>query len=552
MRAAKRVACALLSVGGQFGIATIALAESLFPGAPEAAQGLNLLTLPSTSLECPARSGVGGGNQRYRYLYRIGADGVGDWTISLSSGAVEFESYGHYGLKAADRERFRQRIDSKTARPGTLHLSPTFNLRTTDYQCANVVLLSEGAKAPSLTIVAKIMGQQPTSPLSIGGERPGAKANFVPAAAVWKECAAGECLGEFPMIDTEGRNGARRDTASIWSAKTGSATRAALVEDRRRQLGEEKLRPALEATVHLTLVKFFWNEAEKRHVVCDSGRGDRNCVSRCSGFFVTDRIIATNAHCVRGVEEGKRWRSTVYAWRRPVEGGGNERHRSPDLQQLTPIFAGRPNIDDFALLWIEDAGAPAPPRIPPLSRGGTPGNNAELTIVGYPGQRLDGTNQTPLVLSFDDHCRVVRPVQEPSGVLNFAHLCDTDGASSGSPVYSRDFGEIVGLHFAGFIFKPDHAKPEFSRCGERAGQAGEWKKCFNTAVPIETIRQSLGEQMKAIEEAGEDIASACAASPLLQRSPICWAPLPDAPPADAALAARAYEALRGAGLHRDD
>ncbi len=553
MTAEKWIACALLMGVGAPQIASSALAESLHPGAPEAAQGLNLLNLPSTSLECPVRSGVGGGNQRYRYLYKLGGDGAGDWTITLSAGAVEFEAYGHYGLKEADRERFRQRIDSKSARPGTLYLSPTFNLRTTDYQCAHVVLLSEGAKAPSLTIVAKIVGQQPTSPLSIGGEKPGAKANFIPAADVWKECAAGECLGEFAMLDTEGRNGARRDMASIWSATTGNAARATPLDDRRRRFGEEKLRPALEASVHLTLVKFFWNEAEQRHVFCDSGRGDRNCVSRCSGFFVTDRIIATNAHCVRGVEEGRRWRSILYAWRRPAEGGAHERHRSPDLQRLTPIFAGRPNIDDFALLWTENAGAPAPPsRIPPLSRGGIPGNNSELTIVGYPGQRLDGANQTPLVLSFDDHCRAIRPVQEPSGVLNFAHLCDTDGASSGSPVYSRDFDEIVGLHFAGFIFKPDPARPEYSRCGERADQAGEWKKCFNTALPVQTIRQSLGEQMKAIEDAGTNIASACATSQVLQRSPLCWDPLPDAPLADAALAARAYEALRDSGLHRDD
>jgi V8-like Glu-specific endopeptidase len=155
--------------------------------------------------------------------------------------------------------------------------------------------------------------------------------------------------------------------------------------------------------------------------------------SFCTGFLVANNLILTNEHCVRTPEEA---RSMIAEFGYDSAGAQTERFRGLALR------AGDAALD-YALVEVE--GRPAD-RFGRVSLAGRQpaDDRQQLAIIQHPAGQ---TKQ----LSLDD-CLVDGLAR--SGVTyrptDFGHTCDTLGGSSGSPVFDRESGRLLGLHHFGF------------------------------------------------------------------------------------------------------
>ncbi|MFP5387363.1 MAG: trypsin-like serine peptidase [Bacteriovoracia bacterium] len=100
--------------------------------------------------------------------------------------------------------------------------------------------------------------------------------------------------------------------------------------------------------------------------------------------------------------------------------------------------------------------------------------DTRLINIGHPGK-----SPAPGYKVFDDtdECRVSSLIA-PLGIKKevFAHKCDTNGGSSGSPMIEKETGRVVGLHFAG---------------GAKNEKEEGFNLTFNRAVKMEKILEYL-------------------------------------------------------------
>jgi S1-C subfamily serine protease len=177
----------------------------------------------------------------------------------------------------------------------------------------------------------------------------------------------------------------------------------------------------------------------------------------CSGFMLTDTLFLTNWHCGAPEESPLTAPSTNFWTRETIQNAivdlsWTADSLSREYQVLRVEQQDRPL--DFALLRVKPLG-----KVSPLATGTlanwAPARGDQVYVIHHP---------LALKKQYSGSCRVGigKPYLFPnwmdsSGSTDFTHDCDTDGGSSGSPVFTKD-GEIIGLHHLGYEYDPVSCK----------------------------------------------------------------------------------------------
>lgn len=204
----------------------------------------------------------------------------------------------------------------------------------------------------------------------------------------------------------------------------------------RSTIGVPNLRSILEETGN-------WRHQVSRGVVLveyEESTGSDTEVYTCTGFMVSDLALVTNRHCISDDTVAKTAR--VY-----FDYVGKQ--RPPNYVRVSGLIDANPVLD---VSVIELASSNAGKRALTLAEE-DPSRNEPLRLI----QQYEGKAQQE---SYDDQCRLQHmPERGPVVFENeddltdyeaaFAHGCDTDNRSSGSPLVSGVNGKVVGLHFWG-------------------------------------------------------------------------------------------------------
>ena len=451
--------------------------------------------------------------EQYRFLLEVDDPGAGPWTFTIQTGRLEKNK----NIPEEKRDQFRLTLDHATAKKGMRVITPILNLDQDKY-C--ISFEGDRSSRPVIRVKAKVTDSRKTRSLSIRASAPGRPENYVYASEIWKECVDSECLGLFEAQDPFDYKKApiEQPGLSLWPDELSARLKSLQTpSERRDQVLTQRLQPALESIVYLRTLRYD-KDNDGGFTLCIGRDG---CDSRCTGFFVTQRLIATNAHCLFNKNaQGKYDKShvnAVYGWTRSAGGGAYDEARSPDLQHLTPIFVGKAMSSDYALLWVEDEnfreGGLQPDQLPKPVKFSADGDDGDvtaifpsidqkLTIFGYPAPAKDAQNfptrADAMIGSFDDFCRNPelhgKPhfIAEADGTRSMRHLCDTEGGASGSPVFDRALDRVLAIHWGGFVWEGEGENGEktYSRCSDDDSNP-DYEYCTNMAFPVCALRDHL-------------------------------------------------------------
>lgn len=183
----------------------------------------------------------------------------------------------------------------------------------------------------------------------------------------------------------------------------------------------------------------------------------------CSGVLVSANLFLTNWHCggpFKITENGreKPYPKSAYWKQEIIEGiiidlSWDEDNQSREYVAVQKIDASEGL--DFALIEVRALNSlgkalPATISLKPLAA------NDEIRVVQHPVG-------LPKQIS-DNGCKVTNPriegwasstLDDVEGdkLVDFSHNCDTEGGSSGAPIFNSD-GQLIGLHHLGFKFDP--------------------------------------------------------------------------------------------------
>ena len=204
----------------------------------------------------------------------------------------------------------------------------------------------------------------------------------------------------------------------------------------------------------------------------------------CSGFAISKSLFLTNWHCggIPANNSDQYWNSKAllqnavidFSWHH----GGDSQHLFERNQyKISASNAGLTNpvhkdqFLDYAVLRIEPINRSNSLRVATLSTDENPAG--PIKIIHHPlGEKKRLTT----------NCRVDKSVagwKDSSKKTEFTHNCDTEGGSSGSPVFNSD-NKVVGLHHAGFSFDEECKNPDRK----------------NKAVKIHEIWDSFPQELK--------------------------------------------------------
>jgi V8-like Glu-specific endopeptidase len=158
----------------------------------------------------------------------------------------------------------------------------------------------------------------------------------------------------------------------------------------------------------------------------------------CTGFLVTPALLMTNQHCLSSQEE---------ALSALVDFDYDDFSAQPRPLRVSKLEATSEPLD-YSVVRLARPPSPGPGVV---KIGTVAAQDQALVIVEHPAGE-------PKQASIDD-CKVsgIALVGVGTDTTDFGHLCDTLGGSSGSPVFSRQDGTVVGLHHLGF--RTDSANP---------------------------------------------------------------------------------------------
>ena len=252
-------------------------------------------------------------------------------------------------------------------------------------------------------------------------------------------------------------------------------------------------------------------------------RSESQFLTSCTGFYITDQLVMTNRHCVCPASaDGKnqsicsgyydhlppddlakfdslaaKEKLVAFDWRiwsRTNSKGGDE----PTAQSAEVValgksylgFAGQSRIGsepqwvplDYAILRTSTNKNATPVRIAQKDV-----NRQKLSMLQYPGDYQ-------LSLNFDTPCKVT---DEMSGFeypkspkfWSFQHGCDSAAGSSGSPIFTRDMDEVIGVHYCcanksdGDLLSEGFQRP--------SDEDPEGLDSYNRGIPIKSIMDDL-------------------------------------------------------------
>lgn len=161
----------------------------------------------------------------------------------------------------------------------------------------------------------------------------------------------------------------------------------------------------------------------------------------CTGFLIANSpkmLFVTNDHCGGPWKADDRWTSGIcetavvdFSW------DGDQVKREYGCRSVT-----RSPENDLAILELEKMENVVPPKT--LSLRSTPLKDESITIIHHPAS-------LPKQISLN--CRGITEAVSGIDTVNlqrdFAHICDTEGGSSGAPILDKD-GVVVGIHHLGF------------------------------------------------------------------------------------------------------
>ena len=255
-----------------------------------------------------------------------------------------------------------------------------------------------------------------------------------------------------------------------------------------------------------------WQVNELSNGVCSILRSNgRGC---CTGFFIASDMVMTNYHCLECVykkEETNLETSAVF----PLAFSALPKRTSRPLTKIeainsradllskvkfqykpfplaygyqeekikiSKIVAANKSLD-FLVLQLSRPVEKA--RVNVLSDASI-NPSQRLVTIGYPsrspfpGQKVyDKTGE----------CAVSDPLIPFAGGRrnNFGHQCDTNPGSSGSPIFERFSGSVIGLHWSGGAMQ----KPQ----PDQKNKLGEaYLSSENRAIRMEAILEDLKEQ----------------------------------------------------------
>jgi len=166
----------------------------------------------------------------------------------------------------------------------------------------------------------------------------------------------------------------------------------------------------------------------------------------CSGVMVASDLFLTNWHCggLREIDEKYYWdRDICHSALIDLSWDNDEISRD---YICTKVIDKNRNLD-FALLRVKPLNAAGPAR-PSTITMATLGAGEDIKIIHHPGCR-------PKQISQGRHCMIKDlSYKSPMGpeAVDFTHVCDTAGGSSGAPVFHQN-GRLVGLHHLGYMRK---------------------------------------------------------------------------------------------------
>lgn len=498
------------------GVAAVALGAALVTGSlPPAVGAIDPLISPENpfaNAEIPAatmgsdvclRDGAFKTDTEYRLILRPTSSSTEAWSLTIeNSDSGECIALSNAGAPANCRWGPTFEITQ-----GATFQTPVLNNPTGTGLCLKDVT---GAP-PAIPIVGQIGEARVSVPLSVvAAPEEKSTPNYILASHIWRRPGKAQDVYVSRQGHEPTRGFALFPSSIVPRAAGPERTRA---EARVRQ---NLLAPAFSSVVrlHVEVYKYLLGGS---HV--------RGGLSKCTGFFIADRLIATAAHCVRNNrefflpersgpafdriencvrepdparKESTTWNTeydefTMRGFLRPADTGasGESRSKAPELQRLEPIVVGDLGCGqqyDFAILYVldhEQRERPAAPRITAKAFD----QDQELFLLGYPINtdqvlKMRATNRAPaefpLTAVYDDQCRAIN---HPLNAAVMLHGCDTDKTNSGSPVFRRDLSAIGAIHVAGFSPPDDGCEGELS--------GAKLATCRNSAVPLSNVREVL-------------------------------------------------------------
>lgn len=225
-------------------------------------------------------------------------------------------------------------------------------------------------------------------------------------------------------------------------------------------------------------VRMLGRSTARLRVKTDHGQAD------CTGFLISDDLLLTNFHCLA---------TSVEAANTRVDFGFDKAGETFRTFRMDSLVAINTSLSyDYVLARVLKSPGKiyGHIRLNTTERRTFEGLGPPLVVIEHPG---GGPKMVSIV-----GCEVFG--EKITGVdLNvfsdFGHRCDTEGGSSGSPVFNFDTKELVGLHHAGYeegSIPADGAR--------KSVQVSNDKSLKNQAVYIGYILEDIKKQSTKLYE----------------------------------------------------
>jgi hypothetical protein len=159
----------------------------------------------------------------------------------------------------------------------------------------------------------------------------------------------------------------------------------------------------------------------------------------CTGFLISDDLLITNHHCPQTEKE---WRSTEIFFDYDSETARPKSYRFKEFITANPEL-------DYAIYRLNREVTDRPSL---LLSSAVPLDGSQLFLIHHPGGKPKYVTKDGCLVQ---GLNVFGTGQEPT---DFGHVCDTEGGSSGSPIFDPSTSRIVGLHHLGYY--EDAPEPE--------------------------------------------------------------------------------------------